>query len=263
MPKYSDHSSFELTSRKGTPPHRSTTPPVLPWGIASAASPPRAHFMSESPSRKDLGSYYTPPEVVRTLVAWAREQDPGGPVLDPSCGDGRFLAGWTDAVGVDIDPAAAAEASRRTHAEIITADFFAWATSTDRRFTAVVGNPPFIRYQRFSGRARRRALEFCAAQRGQAVRAVLVLGTVRRWGFPPPEAGGALGVRGSCGDRTCGVRQRCRPVSSAVVRTRRSRCGSREAIPGSLGRLLATACVRIRRTVRSDSFHSTRFAWGR
>jgi predicted RNA methylase len=120
--------------------------------------------MSESPSRKDLGSYYTPPEVVRTLVSWAREQDPGGSVLDPSCGDGRFLAGWTDAVGVDIDPAAAAEASRRTHAEIITADFFAWATSTDRRFTAVVGNPPFIRYQRFSGRARRRALEFCAAQ---------------------------------------------------------------------------------------------------
>ena len=31
--------------------------------------------MRESPSRKDLGSYYTPPEVVRTLVSWATEQD--------------------------------------------------------------------------------------------------------------------------------------------------------------------------------------------
>jgi len=28
-------------------------------------------------------------------------------------------------------------------------------------FDAVVGNPPFIRYQRFSGAARRRALERC------------------------------------------------------------------------------------------------------
>lgn len=52
---------------------------------------------------------------------------------------------------------------RRTQAETVTADFFAWATGTDRRFTAVVGNPPSIRYQRFSGRRRRRALEFCAA----------------------------------------------------------------------------------------------------
>lgn len=104
--------------------------------------------MRESPSRKDLGSYYTPPEVVRTLVSWATEEDSDGPVLDPSCGDGRFLAGLRDAVGVDIDPAAAAEASRRTQAETVTADFFAWAAGTDRRFTAVVGNPPFIRYQR-------------------------------------------------------------------------------------------------------------------
>ena len=69
-----------------------------------------------------------------------------------------------DAVGVDVDPAAAAAASRRVKARIITADFFSWASETNRRFAAVVGNPPFIRYQRFSGRARQRALEYCAAQ---------------------------------------------------------------------------------------------------
>ena len=118
--------------------------------------------MPEPPSRKDLGSYYTPPEVVRTLVSWATEGDLQGPVLDPSCGDGRFLAGLPEAVGVDIDPVAAAEASRRVDAELVTADFFAWAAETDRRFAAAVGNPPFIRYQRFSGRARRRALGYCA-----------------------------------------------------------------------------------------------------
>ena len=120
--------------------------------------------MPQSPSRKDLGAYYTPPEVVRTLVSWATEEDPRGAVLDPSCGDGRFLAGLTDAVGVDIDPVAVAEASRRVDADVVTADFFAWVADTDRRFEAAVGNPPFVRYQRFTGRARRRALEYCAGQ---------------------------------------------------------------------------------------------------
>ena len=120
--------------------------------------------MRESPSRKDLGSYYTPAAVVRTLVSWVRERGPSGPVLDPSCGDGRFLTGLEDAVGVDVDPVAAAQASRRVDGEIVTADFFEWAPEANRRFAAVVGNPPFIRYQRFSGQARRRALDYCAAQ---------------------------------------------------------------------------------------------------
>ena len=73
--------------------------------------------MSQPISPKDLGAYYTPPEVVRALVSWATKGE-RGPVLDPSCGDGRFLVGLRNAVGVDIDPIAASEASRRvTHAK--------------------------------------------------------------------------------------------------------------------------------------------------
>ena len=120
--------------------------------------------MSTSSSRKDLGSYYTPLAVVRELVSWAIRGDVSGPVLDPACGDGRFLAGLENAVGVDVDPVAAAEASRRVDAEIATADFFGWALQTNRRFAAAVGNPPFIRYQRFTGQERQRALQYCAAQ---------------------------------------------------------------------------------------------------
>lgn len=120
--------------------------------------------MSPSPSRKDLGSYYTPPVVVRALVSWAMRGGINGPVLDPACGDGRFLAGLEDAIGVEVDPVAATEASRRVNAEIVTADFFGWAPNTNRRFAAAVGNPPFIRYQRFTGEARQRALRYCAAQ---------------------------------------------------------------------------------------------------
>ena len=92
--------------------------------------------MRESLSRKDLGSYYTPPAVVRKLVSWATQGDLSGPVLDPSCGDGRFLAGLDKSVGVDIDPDAVAVASKCVNADIVSADFFAWAPRTRRRFAA-------------------------------------------------------------------------------------------------------------------------------
>ena len=49
-------------------------------------------------------------------------------------------------------------------ATIIEADFFEWADTTEKRFAATVGNPPFIRYQRFAGQARDRALRYCEAQ---------------------------------------------------------------------------------------------------
>ena len=103
--------------------------------------------MSPSPSRKDPGSFCTPPVVVRALVSRAMRGDLRGHVLDPVCGDGRFLAGLENAVGVDVDPVAAARASRRVGSEIATADFFAWAPHTTHRFAAAVVNPPFIRME--------------------------------------------------------------------------------------------------------------------
>ena len=114
---------------------------------------------------KLLGAYYTPPEVVAALVAWAGPSSNGAGVLDPSCGDGRFLVGLSNATGVDVDPAAA-QASRRQArtASVVNADFFEWALATESRFGAAIGNPPFIRYQSFGGEVRARALELCRRQ---------------------------------------------------------------------------------------------------
>jgi hypothetical protein len=41
-------------------------------------------------------------------------------------------------------------------------DFFRWAKEAEQRFDCIAGNPPFIRYQRFSGEVRQRALALCA-----------------------------------------------------------------------------------------------------
>ena len=112
---------------------------------------------------KARGAYYTPQAAAASLVRWAvRNQDDR--LLDPSCGDGRFLAHHWNSTGIDNNPEAAASATAAVPAaRVICADFFEWAATKADRFDCAVGNPPFIRYQRFAGHQRRCALALCAS----------------------------------------------------------------------------------------------------
>lgn len=95
------------------------------------SSPQRAAGAAE---RKRLGAWYTPPALVAAIVGEAVY--PGAKsVLDPACGDGRFLAasGLPEQVGVDIDPTTPFE-----HDDALQRN---WGS---RRFDVVVGNPPFL-----------------------------------------------------------------------------------------------------------------------
>ncbi|MBV8299996.1 MAG: N-6 DNA methylase [Candidatus Eremiobacteraeota bacterium] len=113
--------------------------------------------------RKQLGQFFTPEAVAKTLVRWAVRRDEDR-VLDPACGDGEFLSAHECAVGIELDAVHAAAARGRAPAALVhEADFFAWAAQTHERFEAIVGNPPFIRYQGFSGAMRARALKQSAA----------------------------------------------------------------------------------------------------
>lgn len=117
-----------------------------------------------SPNIKESGAYYTPDFVVSDLVEWATMSQEDASLLDPACGDGRFLRWHRNAVGIDVDPVAVVTArSRCPFAEIVEMDFFKWATSTSLRFDAVIGNPPFIRYQTYAGAQRDTALSYCSA----------------------------------------------------------------------------------------------------
>ena len=112
---------------------------------------------------KERGAYYTPAQVVRSLLSWAVRSDEDC-LLDPSCGDGRFIAGHLRSVGIEWDSRASASAMRHAPSALVhECDFFAWADSTEERFECAAGNPPFIRYQRFKGSVRERALNLCAA----------------------------------------------------------------------------------------------------
>jgi adenine-specific DNA-methyltransferase len=121
------------------------------------------HDTSEILSKK-RGAYYTPEAVARALVAWAAPSQ-SDRLIDPACGDGIFIAAHTNSVGVEqFSPAAAVARQKAPGAIVHEADFFAWAAETHERFDAAVGNPPFIRYQLFSGEQRRKALAWCKAQ---------------------------------------------------------------------------------------------------
>ena len=117
--------------------------------------------------RKLLGQYATPPELVAGLMGWLVRQ-PTDTFLDPSCGDGRFLAAHSRSTGIELCSERSAEARRAApHAAVYETEFFEWAEGTPQRFDAVGGNPPFIRYQHFTGATRQRAARLSSAMRAE------------------------------------------------------------------------------------------------
>lgn len=121
-------------------------------------------FMQDQTAQKLRGGYYTPLDLAAFISQWVAEIDPGR-VLEPSCGDGAFLQAMADVggfqeidvVGFELDSDEAGKASRRAKdiglrkTDIRSEDFLGWAIDNmddgGERFDAVVGNPPFVRYQ--------------------------------------------------------------------------------------------------------------------
>ncbi len=118
--------------------------------------------MSRPLSQKEAGAYYTPRVVADSLLHWALRSDDDR-LLDPACGDGGFIASHRNSVGIEQDARAAQLAIQRAPGALVhEGDFFSWAQNTLERFECAAGNPPFIRYQTFSGRTRDRALSLCS-----------------------------------------------------------------------------------------------------
>lgn len=124
--------------------------------------------------QKLRGGYYTPRLISKFLADWAI-QSPEATVLEPSCGDGNMLEAAVETLlskgakpkvisqnvhGIEIEHIEAEKAGHRLRAlkipynpsQIEVGDFFAYCKQhlNDKRlFDAVIGNPPFIRYQNF------------------------------------------------------------------------------------------------------------------
>ncbi|MBD3783001.1 MAG: N-6 DNA methylase [Micrococcales bacterium] len=129
-------------------------------------------------ARKARGAFFTPPELCRFIADWAI-REATDVVLEPSCGDAEFLIaahhrlahlGGTTAGelrGAELHAESAAAASVRLaplgrEVDIRVGDFFDAKPTGDAH--AVIGNPPYVRYQAHGGTDR-------AASRAAALRA--------------------------------------------------------------------------------------------
>lgn len=130
--------------------------------------------------RKERGAFFTPEALTRFIANWAIRTS-ADLVLEPSAGDAAFLVAAVARLleltedrnarpcvdGVEIHARSAKLARERVcdaggDATILHSDFF--AVPPKPIYDTVIGNPPFIRYQDFSGEARARSR--AAALRG-------------------------------------------------------------------------------------------------
>jgi adenine-specific DNA-methyltransferase len=140
-------------------------------------------------ARKARGAFFTPPALARFLADWSIAKNPAARVLDPTCGDGVFVLAAGERLrelgadhaairdqltGVDIHPPSLEHASSclregKLDATLVESDFFNLLTPTQLGAQvgwqdAVIGNPPFVRYQNYGIAARKRAAEAALAQ---------------------------------------------------------------------------------------------------
>jgi hypothetical protein len=127
-------------------------------------------------ARKARGAFFTPQPVAAYLVDWA-VRSAADHVLEPSCGEAAFLLNAANRIaglaatedggpgrldGVELH-AQSAERARALLSDagasgtVVAADFF--EVEPTGGYDAVVGNPPYVRYQDFTGRSRLLARE--------------------------------------------------------------------------------------------------------
>lgn len=135
--------------------------------------------------QKLRGGYYTPKPIADFLAQWAI-QTANTHVLEPSCGDGVILQAAAEVLinrgasnanipiflnAVEYDPEEAVKAARRLQSicelsageAVHTGDFFKYCythLADKKTFDAVIGNPPFVRYQNFPEEQRQLAFYF-------------------------------------------------------------------------------------------------------
>ena len=120
------------------------------------------NFKENESYQKLRGGYYTPSDLAVFIAKWVSVGNTTK-ILEPSCGDGVFVEAFastsTESLRVSAFEIDAKEASKtRARAkklsiscQVSASDFLGWALKELQKgsqlFDAVVGNPPFIRYQ--------------------------------------------------------------------------------------------------------------------
>lgn len=117
------------------------------------------NFIALESKQKLRGGFYTEQAIANFLVKWVKTIRPQT-ILEPSCGDGAFLQALESQklkqlekiaiCELDEEEVAKAQGRTRLPVDFVAADFLRWYLLKGQDgspFDAVLGNPPFIRYQ--------------------------------------------------------------------------------------------------------------------
>jgi adenine-specific DNA-methyltransferase len=151
----------------------------------------KPQLVADTPElRKARGAFFTPQPIADYLARWAVEDDENAVVLDPTCGESVFLeaAGRLlkekrvpqgrmreQLLGVDLHRESVQRSrgllrDQGLDGTFLVDDFFAIDTpgklhSPLPEVDAIIGNPPFVRYQEHTGIQRKRA-QLAALEQG-------------------------------------------------------------------------------------------------
>lgn len=170
------------------------------------ADVPLQGILDPPSARKARGAFFTPTGVTQHIAEWAIRSSTDR-VLEPSTGEAAFLIAAIDRMkamgarkpvvdGVEIhspsaEAARSAVAAADGEAMIQVSDFF--LVEARPAFDAVIGNPPFIRYQEWTGDQRDRA-RFASLRQG-----VALTGLASSWAAFVVHAAGFLKPGGRLG----------------------------------------------------------------
>lgn len=139
--------------------------------------------------RKERGAFFTPPAMADFLADWAVLDQPNAKIMDPTCGEAVFLLAAGSRLkalgqdtgdmdeqlfGFDLHQTSLEWADKLLSeggldAHLQEGDFFAVPTPDQLgcpvpEMDAIIGNPPFVRYQRHIGKARDRSKQAALRQ---------------------------------------------------------------------------------------------------
>lgn len=104
-------------------------------------------------NKKEIGEYYTPVNLVFSMVEYIKKQISNMDVLEPSAGDGRFVSPLLNYNPKTLDCIELFETkcekirriSDSKNLNVICNDFIDFSLSSSKKYDLIIGNPPYIK----------------------------------------------------------------------------------------------------------------------
>ncbi len=116
-------------------------------------------------SDKDTGSFYTPIKLIEYMIGYVKERVSFEKVLEPSAGDGRFILKLKqfsqEITAIEFDQAKVNNLRRVEQNNVIIkcADYIEYSLQEEKRYSLIIGNPPYISKSKTPKRQREKSIE--------------------------------------------------------------------------------------------------------